>query len=153
MLRITRRPLNILFVSRDCKSAIGLHGPINLAPKHTAEFEQWKMSAGTYIYTHPTCLIRRQQWHNKSWRLQSRLPGRVRQTDRPSNAFIIILNHIFSSLSLPRAFIPPRSKYRRFRPPRSPSLPALQFNAISSLFLSSSPFLSRSPPRAVVLRI
>lgn len=47
------------------------------------------------IYTHPTCLIRRQQWHNKSWRLQSRLPGRVRQTDRPSNAFIIILNHIF----------------------------------------------------------
>lgn len=109
------------FVSWDCKSASGLHGPINLAPKHSRHSSNGRCPR-VRIYTHPTCLIRRQQWHNKSWRLQSRLPGRVRQTDRPSNAFIIILNHIFSSLSLPRAFIP-RSKHRRFRPPCSPPPP------------------------------
>lgn len=45
-----RGALEHSFVRRDCKSATGLHGPINLAPKHTADLEQWKMSAGTYIY-------------------------------------------------------------------------------------------------------
>ena len=88
------------------------------------------------IYTHPTCLIRRQQWHNKSWRLQSRLPGRVRQTDRPSNAFIIILNHIFSSLSLY-----PGPSFHIVRSTAASALcvrfpfSALQFNAISSFSL------------------
>lgn len=99
------------------------------------------------MYTHPTCLIRRQQWHNKSWRLPSLLAGRVRQTDRPSNAFIIILNHIFSSLPNPcfhsASFeVPPL--------PPSVLVASLQFTAIS-LYLSLSSFYSL--PHAVVLRI
>jgi len=73
-----------------------MNGPINLALSIRPTWSNGRCPR-VRIYTHPTCLIRRQQWHNKSWRLPSRLPGRVRQTDRPSNAFIIILNHIFSS--------------------------------------------------------
>jgi len=84
--------------------------------------------------TRPTCLIRRQQWHNKSWRLPSRPPGRVRQTDRSSNAFIIILNHIFSSPYPPRAFIPLDSRYAELQPlPLSCTSRCLPFDLSFSL--------------------
>lgn len=55
-------------------------------------------------------LIRRQQWHNKSWRLQSHLPYsfsslvsyfislnlKPASTCASSNAFLIIFNHVTS---------------------------------------------------------